>query len=38
VEVFEWRDPEEEWYVDRLGIRIRFEDRSAMEHREGSRA
>jgi hypothetical protein len=25
VEVFEWRDPEEEGYVDRLGIRIRFE-------------
>jgi hypothetical protein len=37
VEVFEWRDPEEDWSVDRLGIRIRFEDRSAMEHRERSR-
>jgi hypothetical protein len=37
VEVFEWRDPEEGGDVDRLGIRIRFEDRSAMEHGERSR-
>jgi hypothetical protein len=37
VEVFEWPDPEEEGYVDRLGIRVRFEDRSALEHPERSR-
>lgn len=36
VEVFEWRDPEQDWSVDRLGIRVRFGDRSALEHPERS--
>jgi hypothetical protein len=36
VEVFEWRDPEEGGSVDRLGIRIRFEHCSALDHGERS--
>jgi hypothetical protein len=38
VDVYEWRDPEEGGSVDRLGIRIRFEDCSALEHSERSQA
>jgi hypothetical protein len=38
VEVFEWPDPEHDSTVDRLGIRVRFGDRSALEHGERSRA
>jgi hypothetical protein len=37
VEVFEWPDPENDWYIDRLGIRVRFGDRSALERRGRSR-
>jgi hypothetical protein len=37
VEVFEWRDPERDGSIDRLGIRVRFKDHSALEHREPSR-
>jgi len=37
VEVFEWRDPERDGSIDRLGIRVRFGDRSALEHPGRSR-
>jgi hypothetical protein len=37
VEVFEWPDPEH-GDVDRLGIRVRFGDRLALEHPPRSRA
>jgi hypothetical protein len=38
VEVFKWPDPENDWCVDRLGIRIRFGDHSALECPERGRA
>lgn len=36
VEVFEWRDPGEGGSVDRLGIRIRFEQSAGLEPSEPS--
>ena len=37
VEVFEWRDPEQDGSIDRLGIRVLFQDRLALERPERSR-
>ena len=38
VEVFEWSDPEQDGSIDRLGIRVLFEDRSVMKNPERGRA